>query len=164
MRSLAFTSTGAAHFNEWAAMCCSCGLCTLFACPEELYPKEACDQSKAEMRKANQKYAGPTTVKPHPLRDGRRTPIKALMKKLNIGQYDHPAHWEPTAVKPARVSLPLKQSAGAPSQPLVRAGETVAAGQAVGGIPDKSLGAMIHAPFAATVAEVTATHIILNRS
>ncbi|HND62859.1 MAG TPA: 4Fe-4S dicluster domain-containing protein [Opitutaceae bacterium] len=164
MRSLAFTSTGAAHFNEWAVMCCSCGLCTLFACPEELYPKEACDQSKAEMRKANQKYAGPTTVKPHPLRDGRRTPIKALMKKLNIGQYDHPAHWEPTAVKPARVSLPLKQSAGAPSQPLVRAGETVAAGQAVGGIPDKSLGAMIHAPFAATVAEVTATHIILNRS
>lgn len=164
MRSLAFTSTGAAHFNEWAAMCCSCGLCTLFACPEELYPKEACDQSKAEMRKANQKYAGPTTVKPHPLRDGRRTPIKALMKKLNLGQYDHPAHWEATTVTPARVALPLKQSAGAPSQPLVRAGETVAAGQAVGGIPDKALGAMIHAPFAATVAEVTATHIILNRS
>ncbi|MBS0661687.1 MAG: 4Fe-4S dicluster domain-containing protein [Verrucomicrobia bacterium] len=164
MRSLAFTSTGAAHFNEWAAMCCSCGLCTLFACPEELYPKEACDQSKAELRQANQKYAGPTTVKPHPLRDGRRTPIKALMKKLNLAQYDHPAHWEPTKVTPARVALPLKQSAGAPCQPLVRAGETVSAGQAVGAIPDKALGAMVHAPFAASVAEVTATHVILNRS
>ena len=164
MRSLAFTATGAAHWNEWAAMCCACGLCTLFACPEELYPKEACDQSKAEMKQANVKWSGPTTVKPHPMREGRRTPIKSLMKKLNIAQYDHPAHWEPTVVAPRRIALPLKQSAGAPCQPLVRAGEAVAAGQAVGAIPDKALGAMLHAPFAATVAEVTATHIILNRS
>ena len=164
MRSLAFTATGAAHWNEWAAMCCACGLCTLFACPEELYPKEACDQSKAEMKQASVKWSGPTTVKPHPMREGRRTPIKSLMKKLNIAQYDHPAHWEPTVVAPRRIALPLKQSAGAPCQPLVRAGEAVAAGQAVGAIPDKALGAMLHAPFAATVAEVTATHIILNRS
>jgi len=164
MRSLAFTATGAAHWNEWAAMCCACGLCTLFACPEELYPKEACDQSKAEMKQANVKWSGPTTVKPHPMREGRRTPIKSLMKKLNIAQYDHPAHWEPTVVAPRRIALPLKQSTGAPCQPLVRAGEAVAAGQAVGAIPDKALGAMLHAPFAATVAEVTATHLILNRS
>jgi len=53
MRSLAFTATGAEQWNQWAALCCSCGLCTLYACPEELYPKEACDQSKAEMKKAS---------------------------------------------------------------------------------------------------------------
>jgi len=164
MRSLAFTATGAAHFNEWAAMCCACGLCTLYACPEELFPKEACDQSKAEMKRVGQKWSGPSTVKVHPMREGRRLPIKSLMKKLNIAQYDDPAHWEPTELKPARVALALKQSAGAPCQPLVRTGESVAAGQAVGAIPDKALGAMIHAPFAATVAEVTATHIVLLRS
>ena len=33
MRTLAFTGTGAERFNEWAALCCSCGLCTLSACP-----------------------------------------------------------------------------------------------------------------------------------
>ena len=164
MRSLAFTATGAAHFNEWAAMCCSCGLCTLYACPEELFPKEACDQSKAEMKKANVKWSGPMTVKVHPMRDGRRLPIKSLMKKLNITQYDHPAHWEETTVAPRRVVLPLKQGAGAVCSPLVRAGETVAAGQAIGAIPDKALGAMIHAPFAGTIGEVTAAHVILNRS
>ena len=57
MRSLAFTATGKEYWNDWAALCCSCGLCTLFACPEELYPKEACDQSKAEMRQQNVKWS-----------------------------------------------------------------------------------------------------------
>lgn len=163
MRSLAFTATGAAHWNEWAAMCCACGLCTLFACPEELYPKEACDQSKAEMKRANLKWSGPTTVKPHPLRDGRRTPIASLLKKLNLAQYAHPAPWQATVLAPAQITLPLKQGAGAPCLPLVRAGETVAAGQAVGGIPDQALGARLHAPFAATVAAVTPTHLLLDR-
>jgi len=51
MRSLAFTATGAARWNEWASLCCACGLCTLFACPEELFPKEACDRAKAELRR-----------------------------------------------------------------------------------------------------------------
>src|ERR1019366_4119869 len=143
MRSLAFTATGAAHWNEWAAMCCACGLCTLYACPEELFPKEACDQSKAEMKKVNQKGSGPPTVNPPPMREGRRLPIQSLMKKLNIAQYAHAAPWQSAALSPRRVVLPLKQGAGVACQPLVRAGDSVRAGQAVGAIPDQALGAMI---------------------
>jgi Na+-translocating ferredoxin:NAD+ oxidoreductase RnfC subunit len=48
--------------------------------------------------------------------------------------------------------------------PLVRTGDTVAAGQPLGAVPEKSLGAIIHAPFAGTVGEVTATHVILDRN
>jgi len=164
MRSLAFTATGAAHWNEWAAMCCACGLCTLYACPEELFPKEACDQSKAEMKKANVKWSGPTTVKPHPMREGRRLPIKSLTKKLNITQYEHDAPLQSTVFSPARVRLPLKQGAGAACLPLVKAGDRVTDGQPLGAIPEKALGAMIHAPFAGTIDEVTSTHITLTRS
>ncbi|MEI8038501.1 MAG: 4Fe-4S dicluster domain-containing protein [Verrucomicrobiota bacterium] len=163
MRSLAFTATGAAHWNDWAALCCACGLCTLYGCPEELYPKEACDQSKAEMRKANLKWSGPAEVKVHPMRDGRRVPIKSLMRKLAITQYDHPAHWSEKTVEPSRVVLPLKQCAGAGNTPVVRAGERVRAGQPLGAIPEKTLSAIIHAPFDATVAEVSAYHIVLTR-
>jgi Na+-translocating ferredoxin:NAD+ oxidoreductase RnfC subunit len=163
MRSLAFTATGAAHWNEWATMCCSCGLCTLYACPEELFPKEACDQSKAEMKKANVKWTGPTTVKPHPMREGRRLPIKTLMKKLHIMQYDDPAHWQSITLSPQRVVLPLKQGAGSAGNALVRPGDRVREGQMIGDVPEKTLGAAIHAPFAATVAEVTANHIVLTR-
>jgi Na+-translocating ferredoxin:NAD+ oxidoreductase RnfC subunit len=151
MRSLAFTATGKEHWNQWAALCCSCGLCTLYACPEELYPKEACDQSKAEMRKENIKWTGPPDIKVHPMRDGRRVPIKSLMRKLAISEYDHPAHWTAKTVEPSRVVLPLKQSAGTGNRPIVRAGESVRAGQAARlEIPDKTLSAIIHAPFDAT--------------
>ena len=163
MRSLAFTATGKDHWNEWAALCCACGLCTLYACPEELYPKEACDQSKAEMRKANLKWSGATTVKPHGMRDGRRVPIKSLMKKLQIAEYAHPAPLQAGVLAPARVVIPLKQGAGSPNQAIVKAGDRVAAGQPLGAVPEKVLGAVVHAPFAATVAEVTPAHVVLNR-
>jgi Na+-translocating ferredoxin:NAD+ oxidoreductase RnfC subunit len=163
MRSLAFTATGKEHWNDWAALCCSCGLCTLYACPEELFPKEACDQSKAEIRKANLKWSGSTTVKPHPMRDGRRVPIKSLMKKLHILQYDHPAPLQEGVLSPKRVVLPLKQGAGSPNQPLVKAGDRVASGQPLGSLPEKALGAIIHAPFAGVVAEVTSDQIVINR-
>ncbi|HOT37631.1 MAG TPA: 4Fe-4S dicluster domain-containing protein, partial [Candidatus Latescibacteria bacterium] len=56
MRSLGFTATDRRLLDEWAALCCSCGLCTLYSCPEELFPKEACDTSKDELRKAGFKW------------------------------------------------------------------------------------------------------------
>jgi len=163
MRSLAFTATGAEYWNEWASLCCACGLCTLYACPEELYPKEACDQSKAEMKKANLKWTGATTVKVHPMRDGRRVPIKTLMKKLHIVQFDHPAPLDSVVLSPGRVVLPLKQSAGSPGVAFVKVGDRVGEGQVLSDVPEKALGAAVHAPFAATVAEVTAHHIVLTR-
>jgi Na+-translocating ferredoxin:NAD+ oxidoreductase RnfC subunit len=164
MRSLAFTATGAAHWNALASLCCSCGLCTLFACPEELYPKEACDDSKAEMRKGNLKWTGNMEVKPHGMRDGRRVPIKSLMRKMGLEPYDAPAHLERIEFKPKRVLVALKQNAGQSNVPLVKAGERVCAGQQIGKIPEKALGAIIHAPFAGVVESVTDKHIILNRA
>lgn len=162
MRSLAFTATGTAHWNEWAAMCCACGLCTLYACPEELFPKEACDQSKVELRRANVKWSGAMTVKPHPMRDGRRVPIKSLMKKLSIANYDHPAPMQARALSPSRLTLPLKQSAGVAVRPVVQVGDRVAAGQLLGDVAEKELGAALHAPRAAVVSEVTAQHLVLT--
>ena len=155
MRSLGFTATDKLFWNQWATLCCSCGLCTLYACPEELYPKEACDASKEEMRAAGIQWTGPTTTTPHPMRDGRHVPIKALMKKLHVQEYDLPAPYEDRAVNPEQVILPLKQGAGVPNTPLVRPGDRVAAGQPLGEIPEGALGAIIHAPFAGIVTEVT---------
>lgn len=163
MRSLAFTATGAEYWNQLAALCCSCGLCTLYACPEQLYPKEACDDSKAAMRKANQKWSGPTQVSVHPMRDGRRVPVKSLVKKLAVGPYDVPAPFVSKPFEPKRLVLPLKQNAGSPCLPLVKAGDSVRTGQAVGAVPEKALGAALHAPVAGKIEEVTAQSIVLVR-
>lgn len=162
MRSLAFTATGTAHWNDWAALCCACGLCTLYGCPEELFPKEACDQAKAEMRRAGVKWSGSTVVKPHPMRDGRRVPIKSLMRKLAIAGYDDPAVWRAREVAATRLVLPWKQSAGEALRAIVAAGERVVAGQVLGEVPEKALGARLHAPVAGLVAEVTPQHVVLE--
>lgn len=163
MRSLAFTATDKKYWNQMASNCCACGLCTLYACPESLFPKEACDASKAEMRAANIKWTGPAPTRPHPLHDGRRVPIKMLMQKLAIEKYDSPAPLRDIEVKPRRLVLPLKQSAGAPNKPLVKKGDKVKAGQPLGTLGEKDLGAILHAPVAATVAVVTQDRIILTR-
>jgi Na+-translocating ferredoxin:NAD+ oxidoreductase RnfC subunit len=162
MRSLAFTATGEAHWNQLAALCCACGLCTLYACPEELFPKEACDRSKAEMRRTNAKWSGRMDVRPHGMRDGRRVPIQSLMRKLAIAEYEHPAPWSPLTVTSRRLVLPLKQSAGVAGQSLVKVGDRVAASQPLTAIPDKALSAIIHAPVAAKVAEVNEQRIVLE--
>lgn len=163
MRTLAFTGTGAERFNEWAALCCSCGLCTLYACPEELYPKEACDDSKAVLRSQNFKWTGKMEVKEHPMHDGRRVPIKTLMKKLHVEQYDSQAPLRPGVVETRQVVLPLKQSAGGPTVPLVKIGDTVKAGQPISEPAPNALGAIIHAPFAAKVSAVTKDAITLTK-
>ena len=115
------------------------------------------------MRMANIKWSGSPEIKVHPMRDGRRVPIKSLMRKLAITEYDHPAHWTEQTIEPSRLVLPLRQGAGVANIPVVRTGDRVRAGQPLGTIPDKSLGAIIHAPFDASVAEVTDQQIVLTR-
>ena len=164
MRSLAFTATGKDYYNEWASLCCSCGLCTLYACPEELYPKEACDTAKGELRAANFKWTGPAPTKPHPLHDGRRTPVKSLTLKLGVQQYDNPAPLEEVNINPARLILGLKQGAGVPNVPLVKVGDKVTAGQVLGQIPEGQMGSIIHAPYAGIVESLNETTLILKRN
>jgi Na+-translocating ferredoxin:NAD+ oxidoreductase RnfC subunit len=162
MRSLAFTGTGAEKFSEWAALCCSCGLCTLFSCPEGLFPKEACDAAKEVLRKNGFKWTGASPAEAHPMREGRRTPIKRLMRKLEIEQYDSPAPNRQIDLSPAQLVLPLKQHAGAPAQPKVSAGQSVSEGEVVAAPAEGALGALIHAPLDATVDSVSDSAIVLN--
>jgi Na+-translocating ferredoxin:NAD+ oxidoreductase RnfC subunit len=163
MRSLAFTATGAEYWNQWASLCCSCGLCTLYACPEELFPKEACDDSKAEMRRANLKWTGPTNPKPHAMRDGRHVPIKTLTRKMHVEQYDLPAPFQADGLQPRRLVLPLKQSAGTACQARVKVGERVQAGQVIGEPAPNALGAVLHAPMAGVVREVTEHIVVIEK-
>jgi Na+-translocating ferredoxin:NAD+ oxidoreductase RnfC subunit len=164
MRSLAFTETGADYWNQWAAMCCSCGLCTLYACPEELFPKEACDDSKAEMRRKSLKWTGPTPdIKPHGMRDGRHVPIKTLTRKLHVEKYDLPAPLYSGKIEPSRLVIPLKQSAGTPCLSKVKTGDRVSAGQIIGEPAPNQMGAILHAPLAGRISSVTEQQIILER-
>jgi len=72
--------------------------------PEELYPKEACDNSKAEMRAGTS--SGPAhDPKPHAMREGRRVPIKSLMRNSSC-RITITGAAAPTPLQPDRVTLP----------------------------------------------------------
>lgn len=145
MRSLGFTATGEAIWNQYASLCCACGLCTLYACPENLFPKEACDKSKRDMKEQGLAWSGKKEVEPHPMYEGRRTPLKQLMKKLGVAEYDHPSTFSGKQLQPAKVEIPLRQHLGVPAVPIVRAGENVKKGQCISEIADGQLGARVHA-------------------
>jgi Na+-translocating ferredoxin:NAD+ oxidoreductase RnfC subunit len=60
--------------------------------------------------------------------------------------------------------LPLKQSAGTACLAKVKSGERVSAGQIIGEPAPNALGAILHAPMAGVVRDVTNEQIILEKS
>jgi len=154
MRSLGFTATGEQIWNQWAQLCCACGLCTLYACPEDLYPKEACDKAKHDLKNAGIKWNGSTDIRVHPIYDGRHVPLRQLMGKLGISDYDGPAQLREFKTVPGKVQIPLSQHIGVPAVPVVSKGQTVKAGDLIGEIPKGKLGARIHASIDGTVTAI----------
>ena len=155
MRSLGFTATGAEIWNQWAELCCACGLCTLYACPEDLYPKEACDQGKHDRRAAGLKFVQQRPVEVHPMKEYRRVPLAQLRKRLQVEEYERETPFAEVRLKPAQVRIKMRQHAGEAAIPCVAEGGSVKKGQAVGRVEDSQLGAHVHASIDGTVRRVT---------
>jgi Na+-translocating ferredoxin:NAD+ oxidoreductase RnfC subunit len=159
MRSLGFTASGAALWNQSAELCCACGLCTLYACPEDLYPKEACDQSKKDLREAGTKYVQQHELRVHPMKDSRRVPLAMLRRRLRVEEYEAETPYEEMEVRPKSVRILLKQHAGQPAAAAVKAGDKVKQGQKIADVKAGELGAAIHASIDGKVRAVTPTAI-----
>jgi len=154
MRALSFTEPP----NPTIAgtlYCCECNLCTLYACPEDLDPKSVCVESKPIARERGLVFKGRAEdVQPHPLADGRRVPTRRLMTRLGLNEFHNVGPLQEREFSPERVRLPLKQHAGAPAEPTVRAGERVRVGDLVARPAEGQLGARIHASIDGTVRSV----------
>jgi Na+-translocating ferredoxin:NAD+ oxidoreductase RnfC subunit len=155
MRSLGFTLTGSSNWNQSGELCCACGICTLYACPEELYPKEACDQAKVSLRAEGIKFVQKKPVQVHPMKEYRRIPLSMLRQRLKVDEYERETPFVDAALEPAHVRVKLKQHTGVAATPVVGKGERVAAGQAIARMGEKQLGATIHASISGTVQEIT---------
>ncbi|MBA4252143.1 MAG: NADH dehydrogenase subunit [Chlorobiaceae bacterium] len=155
MRSLGFSKTGSDIWNQSAELCCACGLCTLYACPEDLFPKEACDKSKVDMKVAGIKYIQQKPVKVHPMKDGRRVPLKQLIKKLNLQSYDVHAPYMKSSPSPSSVKIMLKQHIGEKSISIVKIGQSVKKGELIGKAVEGKLGANIHSSIDGKVSQVS---------
>jgi Na+-translocating ferredoxin:NAD+ oxidoreductase RnfC subunit len=150
MRSLGFNLAGEANVRG-TAFCCECNLCSLYSCPEDLDPKSVCAENKRRMAAAKERWQNPpfNPNRPRLHLANRKAPMARLMQKLGLTGFRNVGPLCPEPLKTARVGIKLKQHAGAPCEPLVRAGDRVTKGQVIGRPPMQAgkpaLGAAVHA-------------------
>lgn len=164
MRTLGFTAMGSGLWNRHALLCSQCGLCTLYSCPESLYPREACGRGIRELREKGQgKWDGAKTVQVHTMKDSRRIPVKQLISRLGVAEYDDHAEYEEVTVEPSQVCIPLKQHVGIAADVVVNKGDKVDLGQLLGRVQEGKLGACVHASIKGQVTHVSNETITIQR-
>ena len=131
------------------------------AVPENLDPKNICVFSKPEARERKLFFAGdPGSVQPHPLNKERRAPMRRLMTKLALNDFNNVGPLEDRPLRPKRIVLPLKQHAGPPAVPSVSPGDRVAVGTTIAAPAPGTLGARIHSSIEGTVRAVNGSVVI----
>ncbi len=144
-----------------AMMCCECGVCEHFACPMGMSPRRINQVVKGHLRGAQKSYEGTKDVREEATtwRNYRKVPSKRLAARLGILEY-LPLHTPYVgALTPREVCIPLRQHIGAPSVPCVQVGQLVSAGSLIADIPEKALGAKIHASIHGTVKDISSDFI-----
>jgi Na+-translocating ferredoxin:NAD+ oxidoreductase RnfC subunit len=155
IRTVNHNRLGAPSVIRSALTCSECGVCEAYACPVGISPMRVNIALKAELRANNVRYEGQLGPA-DPMAENRLIPISRLVSRLNLGPwYPHHAPLQEKEYVPEKVTLILKQHAGAPATPVVKAGDTVKKGQLVAEIPDGALGARIHASIDGIVVQVT---------
>ena len=164
MRGVGFGPDRYRDFDVFGRLCCECGICDLYACPEDLSPRDACRDTKRRMREpgAPEGYP-PDAGHAHPLREGRLVPLTMLKKRLDLRRYDRSAPMRELRPGPEVLTVPHRQHAGTPGAPVARAGQRVARGDVIADVRPEDLGVPVHAPLDGTVREVTADATIIER-
>src|ERR1035437_4587934 len=145
MQSLGF-SAGADTMIAGTLYCCECNLCTMYACPEDLDPKTVCVQAKPLARERGLVFKGsPESVTPHPLAEFRRVPMRRLIARLGLGEFNNVGPLKEYVFSPRTVKVLLKQHAGVPAVPVVKCGDRVQVGDLLAVPEEGKLGARVHA-------------------
>jgi len=142
--------------GKQAHLCCECGVCEQYACPMQLSPRRINQAVKAALRAANVIYDGSRELREElgVWRAWRKIPVQRLAGRLGIARYMPLETPDLGEAAPATVRIPLRQHLGAPAEALIKPGDRVRVGQCIGGIPEKGLGARIHASLDGTVTAV----------
>jgi len=140
---------------EMASLCCECAACELYACPAGLSPRLININYKQEMAKKSVKYKpSKENFVALEVREYRKIPVKRLISRLGLKDYDVPAPLVEIDFKPKTVNIPLKMHIGVPSSPIVEVGQIVSEGELIAEIPEKALGARVHSSISGKVINI----------
>jgi len=164
MRSLGFSGSHNPVHDVFGLLCCECNICSLYACPEDLNPKQVCVEAKKALISAGKgKEFPPSRNEVHEMKDHRRVPLDKLTRRLGLKRLDLPAPFRSIDINPAQVVIPMKQHVGEPAEPAVRAGDRVTRGDVIGHIPDDKLGVPVHASITGKVTAAGPESITITR-
>ena len=149
-----------------AYLCCGCRLCE-YACVMGLQPWKLNGNLKGIL--GEQGIRNSLNNKPEhgaPFREYKRYPVHKLIHQLGLAAYDVEAPMEegenPLSAAFKKVTLPLRQNVGAPAEPAVNVGDTVAKGDLIARIPKDKLGANLHASISGKVIAVSDGSIVIQ--
>ncbi|MEA4938325.1 MAG: SLBB domain-containing protein [Christensenella sp.] len=143
--------------------CCSCGLCTYYACNFGLNPAAMMTRMKEGLSRAGIK---PEKRIAYPVSDGysmTKLPTYRLESRLGVSQYEANAPFVREELPVSRVTIPLKMHIGAPSEPVVTVGTHVKKGDLIARIPEGKMGANIHASVDGAILAVDGQSITIQR-
>ena len=146
-----------------AAICCECGVCERFACPMGLAPRSINAALRKMLGAAGIRYSKDgVSTEPLPFREHRLIPAPSLTARLGLGAYLHAHPDTCVELQARRVTIPLKQHAGAPARPLISEGARLQTGQPIGAPPEGALGAMIHSSIDGVAVQVTESSVVIE--
>lgn len=148
-----------------AMTCSECGVCEAYACPMGLAPRQVNVYVKKALRESGFRYQKDTETKfvQREEREYRRIPSHRIAARLGVEQYYDYTIRQLKEINPTTVRIPLQQHIGAPSEATVSIGDSVTVGTIIGQIPDKALGANIHASISGTVKSIENGMVVIGR-
>jgi len=164
MRSLLTTGETSETLTHWAQACCECNICSLWACPEDLDPRNVCVATKRDLRK-HDKWLSPDqlrnlTKEVHPLKEYRSVPTQRLTRRLGLDRFQEEAPLRTERIEPNSVSIPLQQHIGVAPMPVVKVGDKVEREDLLAQADDTQLSVPLHASISGTVTAVDKTIVI----
>ena len=138
-----------------SAFCTGCGLCEMYSCMQGLSPRMLLSACKNGLRQQGVKPPKAELSPVRPERAYRRVPMNRLLTRLGLSAYNKTAPLSEEPVVPKKLQLLLSQHIGAPSVPLVKAGDTVTAGQPIAAAAENALSVALHAPLNGVVKSVS---------
>lgn len=162
MRSLSsgVTADKEPYLNTF--FCCSCGLCELYSCFQNLSPRTLIGIVKDGLRKGGISVPQVVADGAVPERNGRYVLKSRLTTRLGLTKYNFPALLDESSYAPRSVKLLFSQHIGAPAVPIVSVGDIVKVGDTVAKPKENALGVAIHSSIDGKVKEVTDRYVIVE--
>lgn len=159
MRSLLTSGETSETLSLHAQDCSECNVCTLWACPEQLNPRDVCVAAKRDL-KLHDLWQSPEQLQSqtrpvHSMREYRGVPTSRLIRRLGLTQYDRwPAPWLEVSEPPSSVAISLLTHFGASAVPIVKQGDKVMVGDVIAEASSEGLAVPAHASITGTVCAV----------